>query len=83
MVVMVPTEVEVEYNGHPDALSEWAQLYVTHNFCTPVATSCNPGDGPTEDEYWPKLMECCVTEDDDIFTGERIELNDMIAPGAA
>lgn len=81
MVVMVPVEVEAEYYGHPKALAPWAHDYVAHHFLDRIESSMDKPSGPSGDAYYPRLMETSVTEDDDLLTGERIILDEMIAPG--
>ena len=78
MVVMVPTVIVEEYDGKPENLTDWARVYATSHFQHAVPTSHK--SGPTDGRYWPKLMECCMVDDE---SNMKLVLDEMVAPGSS
>jgi len=80
IVVMVPQVIERDFYGGSEQLAEWARETVMNEF--PEIIPTNHDMGPTDGEYFARIMECCLSEpvpDGSVF----LELEDFIAPGVA
>lgn len=78
IVVMVPEVIEREFIGNINELAEWARQVVTHEYPQPTQTLHH--SGPSNGEYYAKIMECTLDEPSKV--SEVVVLEEFIAPGA-